>query len=97
MTRTDQTFGPLFTSLVAFAAPIHEAVTARPLPQEAPAPGLAVATSRLVNALVTELQRWHNRHHQRQALLRLDDHLLADIGLTRTEAEAEARKPFWRA
>jgi uncharacterized protein YjiS (DUF1127 family) len=34
---------------------------------------------------------------QRRALLVLDDHLLSDIGLTRTEAEAAARLPFWDA
>ncbi|MFN3210997.1 MAG: DUF1127 domain-containing protein [Roseovarius sp.] len=32
---------------------------------------------------------------QRRALARLDDHALADIGLTREEAEAEARRPVW--
>ena len=36
------------------------------------------------------------RRHQRQAMLELDDHLLADIGLTREQAEQEARKAFWK-
>ncbi len=36
------------------------------------------------------------RRRQRQALLELEDHLLADIGLTREQAEQEARKPFWK-
>ncbi|WP_136645024.1 DUF1127 domain-containing protein [Tabrizicola sp. YIM 78059] len=31
----------------------------------------------------------------RQALSRLDDHLLRDIGLTRDQAEAEARRRAW--
>jgi uncharacterized protein YjiS (DUF1127 family) len=30
------------------------------------------------------------------ALEELDEHLLQDIGKTRLEAEAEAKKPFWR-
>jgi uncharacterized protein YjiS (DUF1127 family) len=34
--------------------------------------------------------------HQRQALLQLEDHQLADIGLSRKQAEQEARKPFWK-
>jgi uncharacterized protein YjiS (DUF1127 family) len=36
------------------------------------------------------------RQHQRQALLELEDHLLDDLGLTREQAEQEARKPFWK-
>ena len=31
----------------------------------------------------------------RRALATLDDHLLRDIGLTREEAEAEARRDLW--
>lgn len=31
----------------------------------------------------------------RRRLARLDDHLLRDIGLTRTEAEAEAERSAW--
>ena len=41
-------------------------------------------------------QPWHERWRQRQALLRLDDHLLKDIGVSRAEAEEEAVKPFWK-
>lgn len=33
----------------------------------------------------------------RRTLRRLDDHLLRDIGLTRSEAEAEAARPVWDA
>ena len=32
---------------------------------------------------------------QRQALARLDDRTLADIGLTRAQAQAEASRPIW--
>lgn len=32
---------------------------------------------------------------QRRALTRLDDAALADLGLTRAEAEQEAGRPFW--
>jgi len=37
----------------------------------------------------------HDRQRQRRALLELDDRLLADIGITREQAQAEGRKPFW--
>lgn len=33
----------------------------------------------------------------RRALKHLDDHLLADVGLSRDDAEAEARRPLWDA
>ena len=36
-------------------------------------------------------------NRSRRALLRLDDHLLRDIGLTRGEAEAEALRGAWDA
>ena len=34
-------------------------------------------------------------YRQRRALARLDDHALQDIGITREEAIAEARRPIW--
>ena len=37
------------------------------------------------------LELWRQRH----ALRDLDDHLLADIGVTREEASREAKKLFW--
>jgi uncharacterized protein YjiS (DUF1127 family) len=36
------------------------------------------------------------RSRQREALSKLDDHLLEDIGVTRKQADAEAAKPFWK-
>ncbi len=36
------------------------------------------------------------RHESRQALARMDDRLLADIGVSRAQALYEASKPFWR-
>jgi len=43
--------------------------------------------------------RWRlylQRYHTRQSLLLLDDVQLVDIGLTRSDARREGRKPFWR-
>lgn len=38
----------------------------------------------------------YRRRRQRKHLLRLDDRLLSDIGVSRQEAEREAQKPLWR-
>lgn len=34
-------------------------------------------------------------YRQRRALARLDDDALDDLGITREEADAESRRPFW--
>ena len=39
---------------------------------------------------------WRRRASEREALRRLDDHYLRDIGLTRHEIMMESAKPFWR-
>ncbi|WP_247876560.1 DUF1127 domain-containing protein [Azospirillum brasilense] len=36
------------------------------------------------------------RHRQRRSLAALDDHLLRDVGLSRTDARREAEKAFWQ-
>jgi uncharacterized protein YjiS (DUF1127 family) len=41
------------------------------------------------------LRQMSDTVHSRQALRRLDDHLLRDIGLTRHEAEKEASRAPW--
>ena len=38
---------------------------------------------------------WLSTARERRTLAELPDHLLADIGITRAEAETEARRPFW--
>ena len=40
---------------------------------------------------------WLDRHNQRRQLARLDPRMLKDIGVSRTDAVQEARKPFWKA
>jgi uncharacterized protein YjiS (DUF1127 family) len=48
----------------------------------------------------TRFWRWcarrSARSRQREALSRLDDRLLEDIGVTRQQANAEAAKPYWK-
>lgn len=48
-----------------------------------------------MGAVIAMLLQWHERAHQRRALLTLDDRMLKDIGVSRAEAEREANKPFW--
>ncbi|MDH3670701.1 MAG: DUF1127 domain-containing protein [Gammaproteobacteria bacterium] len=49
-----------------------------------------------MGALIDMLLGWHERARQRRTLLTLDDCMLKDIGVSRTDAELEANKPFWR-
>jgi uncharacterized protein YjiS (DUF1127 family) len=38
---------------------------------------------------------WMERYRQRQALIRLSDHMLKDLGLSRCDAGREGGKRFW--
>jgi uncharacterized protein YjiS (DUF1127 family) len=40
---------------------------------------------------------WQRRANERHALAQLDDRILRDLGLSRSEVARELRKPFWRA
>ena len=48
------------------------------------------------NHVVETLGEWRRRTRGRAELAGLDDRMLKDIGLTRTDAEFLANKPFWR-
>jgi len=48
-------------------------------------------------SLTSRLTRAQALHRQRCALAALDDRLLADIGLTRAQAEAELNATIWDA
>ena len=39
---------------------------------------------------------WRDRSRQRSALMRLDDRVLCDIGLSRADVEREWSKRFWQ-
>jgi uncharacterized protein YjiS (DUF1127 family) len=45
----------------------------------------------------SEVGEWRRRLRDRRALAVMSDRSLRDIGLTRYDADWEARKPFWRA
>ena len=47
--------------------------------------------------MFTRIAQYLRLSRQRRDLRDLDDHLLADIGLTRAEALEEAARPIWDA
>ena len=49
------------------------------------------------HGLFARLWQMASLRRQRLDLARLDDRLLCDIGLSRTEAETEAARPAWDA
>ena len=88
-------FGTLFSNVVTLGSPLHGALTSRSLYEPWLMKGwktLYVALEHTVDTLLT----WRERARMRRQLLTLDDRLLKDIGVTRTQAFGEAEKPFWR-
>jgi uncharacterized protein YjiS (DUF1127 family) len=51
-------------------------------------------------SLLSTVFQWlyaaYERQRQRQALLKLDDRMLSDIGVSRADVEREGSKPFWK-
>lgn len=43
------------------------------------------------------LRTWDQRARTRRRLADMDERLLRDMGIARTDARREAAKPFWRA
>jgi uncharacterized protein YjiS (DUF1127 family) len=54
------------------------------------------AAAKLVKRVLARVKKWRRRARERAELAALDDRMLADIGLSRAEAEFLANKPFWR-
>ena len=48
-------------------------------------------------SVVATLTQYYNVWSQRQALKSLDAAVLNDIGITRAQADAEAKRPVWDA
>ena len=58
----------------------------------------AFATLRgAIRGALSTMRTWRQRAHTRRRLLTLNDHLLADIGVSRADVIREANKPFWQA
>jgi len=54
------------------------------------------ALYRVLARIGSEIGEWSRRLRDRRALAMMSDRSLRDIGLTRYDADWEARKPFWR-
>ena len=50
-----------------------------------------------LDGIARRVSAWRARSRERFELAHMTDLDLADIGLSRVDAEAEAVKPFWRA
>ncbi|MFW8636941.1 DUF1127 domain-containing protein [Cribrihabitans pelagius] len=68
-------------------------MTTAPQTRPLPCPPVAALRPALFQRLKLHFAAWR----QRRQLDRLDARALEDIGITRSEAEAEARRPFWSA
>jgi len=55
-----------------------------------------IKAAKLTMAMLRLIEVWRARSSQRRQLSSLDNRLLKDFGISRCDAEAEARKPFWR-
>lgn len=53
-------------------------------------------SSRFAVRLLDLFQAWHSRAQERRALLKLDDRMLKDVGLSRADVANESGKPFWQ-
>ncbi len=71
----------------------YEDLAAYREPRFAASGGLGV----LLHAPVATWRAWMRRRHDRRDLLRLDEHMLRDIGLDRSRIDEIAARPFWRA
>ncbi len=47
------------------------------------------------NKVLAKIQFWREISRQRKQLSKMSDYLLKDIGISRTEADREAKRPFW--
>lgn len=89
--------GTLFSTLTAAAAPVHTAVTAKPLYEGVPQLEIRPGLRHWLRTVIATGELWLERARERRELMRLNQHMLRDLGITRTQAEVEGQKPFWQA
>jgi uncharacterized protein YjiS (DUF1127 family) len=54
------------------------------------------APRRLLPTLLSRFRGWRQRARGRHLLRQLDDRMLRDVGLTRSDVERECNKHFWK-
>ena len=61
-----------------------------------PGPAIRPGFHRWLTVTLDTVLTWFERARSRRELAKLDDRLLHDIGVARTDADNESRKPFWK-
>ncbi|MGI9452684.1 MAG: DUF1127 domain-containing protein [Geminicoccaceae bacterium] len=89
-------YGPLFSGVAAMVSPAHEVITRRSLYEQVPPLTFHPRAWPFARRILDAILRRHQRLAERRALRQLDDRLLQDIGIERSQALMEAEKPFWR-
>ena len=54
------------------------------------------APRRLLSNLLSRFLGWRERARSRHLLLQLDDRMLRDVGLSRSDVDRECAKHFWQ-
>ena len=57
----------------------------------------SAAPRRLVPDLLSRFRAWRERARSRHLLLQLDDRMLRDVGLSRSDVDSECTKHFWQS
>ena len=73
--------------------PPHDQIGWLALSGHAPRPRPSLAAR--IGGLLGTLAKWQDRRRQRYILQTLDDHMLHDIGISRADVDAEAKRQFW--
>jgi uncharacterized protein YjiS (DUF1127 family) len=56
-----------------------------------------VSPVQVVSHLLDLLATWERRARERRKLAEMSDHMLKDLGISRSDALRESRKSIWRA
>ncbi|WP_273427234.1 DUF1127 domain-containing protein [Marinobacter sp.] len=56
----------------------------------------SAGAQRLNRRLIALFRKWQTNRRTRKDLARLSDFMLKDLGISRSQAENEYQKPFWK-